>query len=112
MWGGIQPPWIYSLMALHAQGYARTHPVMAKGLGALLDERWKLELPGGTYVQACTSPVWDTLLGLLAVQDVEAETLNNKAVVRAVDWVLSKEVRVKGDWAVKVTGHGTGRLVV
>ena len=108
VWGGIQPPWIYSLMALHAEGYARTHPVMAKGLGALLDERWKLETEGGTFVQACTSPVWDTLLGLLAVQDVEAETLNAPAVTKAVDWVLSKEVRVKGDWAVKVPGTEPG----
>ena len=26
-WGGIQPPWIYSLMALHEEGYALDHPV-------------------------------------------------------------------------------------
>ena len=31
-WGGIQPPWIYSLMALHACCYPLDHPVMAKGL--------------------------------------------------------------------------------
>ena len=31
-WGGIQPPWVYSLMALHLQGYALDHPVMQAGL--------------------------------------------------------------------------------
>jgi len=31
-WGGIQPPWVYSLMALHSLGYASDHPVMRKGL--------------------------------------------------------------------------------
>ena len=108
MWGGIQPPWIYSLMALHAEGYPHTHPVMAKGLGALNDPRWRLDTDKGTYVQACTSPVWDTLLTLLAVQDVEAETGNKEAVTRAVDWVLSKEVRTKGDWSVKVRGTEPG----
>ena len=34
-WGGIQPPWIYSLMALNVEGYELRHPVMAKGLAAL-----------------------------------------------------------------------------
>ena len=102
VWGGIQPPWIYSLMALHSEGYAHSHPVMAKGLGALLDERWQSQTENGTYVQACTSPVWDTLLSLLALQDAEAESLNKEGMSRAIDWVLSKEVRVKGDWAVKV----------
>ena len=29
-WGGIQPPWVYSLMALHLQGYALDHPVHAR----------------------------------------------------------------------------------
>ena len=36
-WGGIQPPWIYSLMALKSEGYALDHPVVAKGLAGLDD---------------------------------------------------------------------------
>src|SRR5437879_5298169 len=31
-WGGIQPPWVYSLMALHLCGYPLEHPVMRRGL--------------------------------------------------------------------------------
>ncbi|MDE3131128.1 MAG: squalene--hopene cyclase, partial [Acidobacteriota bacterium] len=31
-WGGIQPPWVYSLIALHLLGYSLDHPVMARGL--------------------------------------------------------------------------------
>ena len=27
-WGGIQPPWVYSLLALHLLGYPLDHPVM------------------------------------------------------------------------------------
>ncbi len=30
-WGGIQPPWVYSLMALHLRGYPIDHPVMRRG---------------------------------------------------------------------------------
>ncbi|MFL6051910.1 MAG: prenyltransferase/squalene oxidase repeat-containing protein, partial [Actinoallomurus sp.] len=31
-WGGIQPPWVYSLIALHLSGYGLDHPVMRRGL--------------------------------------------------------------------------------
>ncbi|HEX5479361.1 MAG TPA: prenyltransferase/squalene oxidase repeat-containing protein, partial [Dehalococcoidia bacterium] len=31
-WGGIQPPWVYSLIALKTLGYTHDHPVMAKGI--------------------------------------------------------------------------------
>ena len=34
-WGGIQPPWVYSLMALQLQGYPLDHPVMRAGLDGL-----------------------------------------------------------------------------
>lgn len=104
VWGGIQPPWIYGLMALHNEGYAHTHPVMEKGLGALQDPRWAYEEDGATYIQASTSPVWDTVLTLLAMQDCEAETKkeNEPAVTKAIDWLLKNEVRTGGDWQYKV----------
>src|SRR5712691_5307169 len=34
-WGGIQPPWVYSLMALHLLGYGLEHPVIKRGLAGL-----------------------------------------------------------------------------
>ncbi len=34
-WGGIQPPWVYSLIALHLSGYPLEHPVMRRGLEGL-----------------------------------------------------------------------------
>lgn len=34
-WGGIQPPWVYSLMALRLNGYALEHPVMRRGMQGL-----------------------------------------------------------------------------
>src|SRR5262249_1079722 len=29
-WGGIQPPWVYSLLALHLLGYPMDHPAIAR----------------------------------------------------------------------------------
>ena len=34
-WGGIQPPWVYSIMALHLLGYPLDHPALAKGIEGL-----------------------------------------------------------------------------
>src|SRR4051812_31749007 len=31
-WGGIQPPWVYSLIALNLLGYGVDHPVLKKGI--------------------------------------------------------------------------------
>ncbi|HEX6993756.1 MAG TPA: squalene--hopene cyclase [Gammaproteobacteria bacterium] len=98
-WGGIQPPWVYSLMALHAEGYPLTHPVIARGLAAL-DEHWSYERGGTLHIQASESPVWDTLLTLLAMQDCGREL--DDTMERALDWCLRNEIRYRGDWARKV----------
>src|SRR3954451_16959285 len=34
-WGGIQPPWVYSLIALNLLGYGVDHPVLKKGIAGL-----------------------------------------------------------------------------
>lgn len=100
-WGGIQPPWIYSLMALNAEGYPLSHPVMAKGLGTL-DERWSYERGRGLHIEASQSPVWDTLLSMLALLDCRFQLQQSEPLQRALGWVLDKEVTTPGDWRIKV----------
>ncbi len=95
-WGGIQPPWIYSLMALNVEGFELSHPVIAKGLSAL-DDHWSYERGGTLHIQASESPIWDTLLALLAMQDCEREI--NPDMERALKWLLDSEVLYRGDWA-------------
>ncbi|WP_428099999.1 squalene--hopene cyclase [Candidatus Rariloculus sp.] len=95
-WGGIQPPWIYSLMALNVEGYPLKHPVIAKGLSAL-DAHWSYERDGSLHIQASESPVWDTWLSLLAMRDCERDF--TPGMQRALDWLLDNEVTYRGDWA-------------
>lgn len=106
-WGGIQPPWIYSMMALHVEGYPLTHPVLSRALAAL-DEHWSYEKDGGIHIQASESPVWDTLLSLMAMQDCDEDYGSSTSMSRAVDWVLDQQVRTGGDWQVKVKGVQAG----
>ena len=101
-WGGIQPPWIYSLLAIHADGYALTHPVMAKGLAALDDPGWRVDLGDATFIQATNSPVWDTMMTLLAFDDAGVLRTQAEAAEKAADWLLRRQVRVPGDWSIKL----------
>ncbi|MBX2813849.1 MAG: squalene--hopene cyclase [Myxococcales bacterium] len=100
VWGGIQPPWIYSLLALHFSGYHLEHPVLKRGLDALNDRRWRIDIEEATYISASTSPVWDTVLTLQAIQEAEAEETLSDSVQQAVHWLINRQVRHVGDWAV------------
>ncbi len=100
-WGGIQPPWIYSLMALGAEGYPLDHPVMAAGLHGF-DLHWSYERNGGIYLQPSESPIWDTVLSLLAFLDCGMPTGTIEAAEKAVGYLLREQVLVGGDWQVFV----------
>jgi len=97
-WGGIQPPWVYSLMALHLLGYPIEHPVMRAGLEGL--ERFMVYEGDVRRLEACQSPVWDTALAVIALSDAGVAG-DDTSLVRAADWLLDEQVRVRGDWAVR-----------
>jgi squalene-hopene/tetraprenyl-beta-curcumene cyclase len=101
-WGGIQPPWIYSLLALHIEGYPLDHPVLAKGLVALNDPGWRVDEGEATSIQSTNSPVWDTMLTLSAFHDAELLEDFPKEVERAAQWLLARQIRVPGDWSVRL----------
>ncbi|MBY0422681.1 MAG: hypothetical protein K2Q06_10285, partial [Parvularculaceae bacterium] len=84
------------------------HPVIAKGLSALDDPRWRVDVGEATWIQASTSPVWDTILTLLAFDDAHFLRDYPDAVEKSVQWVLDQQVRRPGDWQVKVPGVAPG----
>ena len=107
-WGGIQPPWVYSLMALFLCGYPLDHPVMRRGLEGLdrfmiedRDDPHDVGAPAGPSrrLEACQSPVWDTALSIVALSDAGLSK-DHPALVRAARWLLGQEVTVRGDWSV------------
>jgi squalene-hopene/tetraprenyl-beta-curcumene cyclase len=100
-WGGIQPPWVYSLIALSHLGHSLDEPAMAKGLAGFR-QRWSILSDDGEAlrVQACLSPVWDTALATLGLIDSGLPG-DHESIQRAVRWLIDEEIRVKGDWAVR-----------
>ena len=96
-WGGIQPPWVYSIIALRLRGYGMTQPVIKHALEGL--ERFTIWDGGVRRLEACQSPVWDTALALVALADAGLPP-EAPALRRAGVWLADEEVTQRGDWAV------------
>ncbi len=101
--GAIFPAVMNSIIALRCLGYSLDDPQMIRAM----DEFEKLGIDengenGATFrMQPCKSPVWDTAYALFALGEAGVPK-NDPELLKAADWLLSKEVRQKGDWAVKV----------
>lgn len=94
-WAGIQPPWVYSIIALHVLGMPLDHPVIERAFDGF--STFTLRREGRMRLQSCLSPIWDTALAAIAID--EAGTAgDDDAVERARDWLLSREVTREGDW--------------
>jgi squalene-hopene/tetraprenyl-beta-curcumene cyclase len=104
-WGGIQPPWVYSVIALHLLGYELSHPVIARALAGLESFTIWADTPDGPVrrIEACQSPVWDTVLAMVALGDAGLPP-DHPALARAGQWMLDEEVRGPGDWQVRRPG--------
>jgi squalene-hopene/tetraprenyl-beta-curcumene cyclase len=88
---------MYAIMAYDVLGYAKDHPLRVDAVRQF--ERLLVDDERGFFFQPCFSPVWDT--GILAFALGEAGQGNHPAMRRCADWLLTKEVRRKGDWSVK-----------
>jgi squalene-hopene/tetraprenyl-beta-curcumene cyclase len=97
-WGGIQPPWVYSILALHLGGMALEHPVIERALRGLDD--FLIEDERGRRLEACQSPVWDTALAMIALHDAGAEP-DDPALAAAAEWLIGKQILTGGDWQVR-----------
>jgi squalene-hopene/tetraprenyl-beta-curcumene cyclase len=104
-WGGIQPPWVYSLIALHLEGLPLDSGPIRKGLDGL--EGFMVHEGDERRMEACQSPVWDTALALVALGDAGIDP-THPAIERGARWLLREEVRVRGDWAVRRPGLPPG----
>jgi squalene-hopene/tetraprenyl-beta-curcumene cyclase len=106
-WGGIQPPWVYSVMALHLLGYGLDHPVIKRGLAGL--DRFTIWADGQDgagplrRLEACQSPVWDTALAVIGLADAGFPA-DHPALRSAGGWLLAEEIRGPGDWQVRRPG--------
>lgn len=97
-WAGIIPAMLNSILAFYTLGYSPNHPVMVRGLEGI--DRFGLETNDEFHLQPCVSPVWDTGLTLIALRDGGLPA-NHPALVKAGEWLISKQILRYGDWAIK-----------
>jgi squalene-hopene/tetraprenyl-beta-curcumene cyclase len=97
-WGGIMPAMMNSVLPLVSLGYSLRSLPVAKGLQAI--ERFGIETANTFRLQACVSPVWDTVLSIIALAD-SGLPRTHPDVRRSVQWVVGKQVLREGDWKVK-----------
>lgn len=103
--GAIFPPIIYHAIVLKCLGVPDDDPEMRWVLKQLDD--LGIEENGTLRLQPCKSPVWDTALSLIGVSDA-GQPGESPEVAAAVRWLLTKEVRRYGDWAMTVRGVEPG----
>jgi squalene-hopene/tetraprenyl-beta-curcumene cyclase len=95
--GAIFPPMVYTVIVLRALGVADDDPEMVRARRQLDD--LIIEEGDTIRLQPCFSPVWDTALALNALAETGAGT-EETPIRRAIDWLLTREVRRKGDWSI------------
>lgn len=93
----IYPPMMYVIMAFDLLGYGPEHPDRVEAQ----HQFDKLLVDDGErfFFQPCFSVVWDTAIVAFALG--ECEQPPKEALRKCNDWLLTKEVRRKGDWAIK-----------
>ena len=95
--GAIYPAMMYFIMALDALGYSEDHPDLVEAIRHF--ESLLIDTGDRFIFQPCVSPIWDTAICAFALG--EAGVTGDARMTRAADWLISKEVRRKGDWSVK-----------
>jgi len=104
-WGGIQPPWVWGIIALSALGNGFEDDTLRNAVegwqGFMVEDGDRLRPEAGQ------SPVWDTGLAVLALRACGVPA-DHPQLVRAGEYLLSQEVTVKGDWAIRVPDLAPG----
>jgi squalene-hopene/tetraprenyl-beta-curcumene cyclase len=97
-WGGIEPCYLLSPMALKGIGYRNDHPVIVKALEAARELIW--DLGDSILYQPCVSPNWDTALGAKALIDSGIPG-DHPALRDAAKWLIDHQIFKPGDWSIK-----------
>ena len=111
--GAIYPAMLNAIVALRHLGYSFDDPQMIRAMDEF--EKLGIDCPEGTpdyptptfRMQPCFSPVWDTAQVVSSLGDAGVSSTDAR-MVKAADWLLSKQVLHKGDWAEKVKNVAPG----
>ncbi len=94
--GAIFPAMVNALEAMVILGYPQDDPRRVTAKRAL--QKLLVVGPSSAYCQPCVSPIWDTALAALAMQEA-GDAAAVEAATRALDWLKTLQLLDEpGDW--------------
>jgi len=104
--GAIYPAMLNAIIALRCLGYSEDDPQVIRARDEFeklgIEQPPTVDMAEPTFrMQPAVSPVWDTAQAIYALGEAGVARTDPR-LIKAADWMLSKEVRHKGDWSVKV----------
>jgi len=94
----IYPSMMNSIFALMALGHGPDDPLTFREIKEF--SRFEIEEGDTIRLQPCVSPVWDTCIAMVALEEAGFPP-DHPALVRAADWLLTKQILGGGDWQIK-----------
>src|SRR3984893_15994208 len=94
----IYPAMMNSIFALMALGHGPDDPLTAREIREFA--RFEIEEVDTIRLQPCVSPVWDTCIAMVALEEAGVAP-DHPSLVKAAEWMLSKQVLGPGHWQSK-----------
>ena len=94
----IYPAMMNSIFALIALGHGPEDALTWREIKEF--SKFEIEENDTIRLQPCVSPIWDTCIAMVALEESGVEP-DHPALVKAADWILSKQILGGGDWQIK-----------
>ncbi len=94
----IYPAMMNSIFALMAVGLGPDDPLTRREIQEF--SRFEIEEANTIRLQPCVSPVWDTCIAMVSLEEAGVAP-DHPELVKAAEWILSKQILGTGDWQVK-----------
>lgn len=98
----IFPSMANSIFAMLAEGRDTTDPLVAREIRFL--ERYEIEEKDMLRMQPCISPVWDTAIAMVSLEEAGLDPAH-PSLLAAARWLVDNQILGPGDWQVK-NRHG------
>ncbi len=94
----IYPSMMNSIFALMAMGHGVDDPLTFREIKEFA--RFEIEEGDTIRLQPCVSPVWDTCIAMVALEEAGLPA-DHPSLVNAADWLLTKQILGGGYWQIK-----------
>jgi squalene-hopene/tetraprenyl-beta-curcumene cyclase len=96
--GTIYPAMMNSIFALLAECGDTTDPLLSREIGFLA--RYEIEENETLRVQPCISPLWDTAIAMVSLEEAGLDPAH-PSLLGAARWLVANQILGPGDWQAK-----------